>query len=123
MAPPGIPGARKGVGRPPGQGGKKGRMGKRFKQNKDGTKKEKPPRPGGGWAGLLAVAGGIFGLVAWVAHNECQQKEQRSKVLVAPKTSVQLLQLSTGFEGLLGIQTNRFFSSVLLLLGTKSICG
>ena len=36
MAPPGIPGARKGVKRAPGQGGKKGRMGKQFKQNKVG---------------------------------------------------------------------------------------
>ena len=68
MAPPKIPGA--GGGRSRGKGGYKGRMGKRFKKNPDGSDKPKRRKTGFGMWGVGALFGAMLGLVAFVARRE-----------------------------------------------------
>ena len=68
MAPPKMPGA--GGSRSHGKGGYKGRMGKRFKKNPNGSDKPKRPKTGFGVWGVGALFGAMLGLVAFVARRE-----------------------------------------------------
>jgi hypothetical protein len=73
MAPPRIPGGGRGRGR--GRGGYKGRMGKKFKKNPDGSDKPKRKKTGFGIWGVGAIFAAMLGLVGFAAKRENDARE------------------------------------------------
>jgi hypothetical protein len=71
MAPPRIPGGGRGRGR----GGYKGRMGKKFKKNPDGSDKPKRKKTGFGIWGVGAIFAAMLGLVGFAAKRENDVRE------------------------------------------------
>ena len=71
MAPPRIPGGGRGRGR----GGYKGRMGKKFKKNPDGSNKPKRTKTGLGVWGVGAIFAAMLGLVGFTAKRENDARE------------------------------------------------
>jgi hypothetical protein len=74
MAPPRIPGGGRGRGR----GGYKGRMGKKFKKNPDGSDKPKRKKTGFGIWGVGAIFAAMLGLVGFAAKRENDVREAAS---------------------------------------------
>ena len=77
MAPPPIPGGR-GGGRGRGKGGYKGRMGKRFKKEKDGGDKPKRKKTGFGVVGVLGLFASLLGAMTALAVRETKKTSQKS---------------------------------------------